>query len=329
MNRVEMLRKKMQEKKLDSLVLHNFENSNRTNTWYISGFSGSFSVLIITMKEKFIITDSRYFTQAGIQSDFELIPYRTGDQLKDMVNEILKRNGSKKTGYEAERITHSVYENFFLELKTDELVECSSLIADLRAVKTPEEVEKIKVAVDVAQKALLETLNFIKPGVKEMEVCARLEYEMKKRGGSPSFETIIGSGEKSAVIHGCAGNRVINEGEFVLIDYGAKVDGYCSDITRTFCVGEPSEEMINVYNLVKEAQEKARKAAKAGMQGKALHKIAQDIISNAGYGEYFGHGLGHSLGMDVHDSGVSASPSVELPLPVGAVLTIEPGIYLP
>lgn len=329
MDRIEILRKKLQEKQLDALVVHNFENSNRTNSWYISGFSGSFAILVITMKGKYIITDSRYYTQVSLQSDFELIPYKTGNQLKDMVNELLKKCDAKKVGYEADKITHSVYEKLFAPLKVEEIVECSSLITDMRAIKTPDEIEKIKIAVDVAQKSLLETLNYIKPGVKEMEVCARLEYEMKKRGGSPSFETIIGSGEKSAVVHGAAGEKEIREGEFVLIDYGAKVNGYCSDITRTFCVGKPSDEMIKVYNVVKEAQEKARKAAKAGLPGRDLHKIAQDIIVDAGYGEYFGHGLGHSLGMDVHDAGVSASPSTETLLPVGGVLTIEPGIYLP
>lgn len=329
MDKIEIIRKKLQEKNLDALVIHNFENSNRTNTWYISGFSGSFAILVITLKNKYIITDSRYYTQVSIQSDFELIPYKTGDQLADMVNNLLKKNGTKRIGYEADKITHSVYGKLFSSLEVDELVECSAFITDMRAVKTPDEVEKIKIAVDVAEKSLLETLNFIKPGVTEMEICARLEYEMKKRGGSPSFETIIGSGEKSAVVHGTAGEKEIREGDFILIDYGAKVNGYCSDITRTFCLGEPSTEMVKVYNVVKNAQEKARKASKAGISGRDLHKIAQDIIVDAGYGEYFGHGLGHSLGMDVHDAGVSASPSIETLLPVGGVLTIEPGIYLP
>jgi len=329
MNKLIELRKRMKERALDAMLIINRENSNKATSWYISGFSGSFAFLLITGNSEYIITDSRYFTQASMQTSFKLVPYKGGgiEGIKIILDQLISTNAIKRLGFEAERITYFYFQNLLSDLGV-ELIESDDIIKTLRMVKTEEEVEKIKKAVNVAEASLIETLNMVKPGVTEREIAARLEYEMKKRGGNPSFETIAVSGNRSAIVHGTPSDKKISQGEFLLIDFGAIVDGYCSDITRTFAIGEPSDEMVSVYNIVYEAQKEAREAARAGITGAELHNVAKTIISNAGYGEYFGHGLGHGLGMEVHEH-PSANPLNTEPLPEHSVITIEPGIYLP
>lgn len=327
MSRIERFREKLKECNLEGFVLYNMEASNRSSSWYLSGFSGSFSVLIVTPKDQYIVTDSRYFTQAEMETKFKLIPYKNGDELKDIIKTTLARDGASRVGFEEETISLGFYNRVFSQLGV-ELKPVDSLLKDMRMVKTPEEVEKIKLAVKIAEDALTETLNFVKPGRSEEEICAALEYEIRKRGGDLAFETIVGSGPRSAIVHGRPSERKLQEGDFLLIDYGARVNGYNSDITRTFCIGDPTEEMARVYETVLKAQTEAKNAAKAGVVGSRLHEVAASIIGEAGYGEFFGHGLGHSLGMNTHD-GPGLSPKNNNPIPAGAVITIEPGIYLP
>ncbi|ACR80795.1 MULTISPECIES: Xaa-Pro peptidase family protein [Kosmotoga] len=328
-NNLAKLREKMVKDDVDGVILLNFEDRNRATTWYVSGFSGSFAVLLISQKKEYILTDSRYYTQAAMQTSFELIPLKNGmETVEETIIKFVEEENIKRLGIEEERITLAHYKDLFSRLENVEILSIDETIKGLRSVKSPEEIEKIKVAIDVAEKALLETLNIIKPGITEQKIAAVLEYEMRKRGGIPAFETIVASGYRSAIVHGRSSEKKVKEGEFILIDYGAMVNGYCSDITRTFCLGTPSDEMVKVYEIVYNTQKTCREAAKAGMVGKELHLMAVDMITNAGYGEYFGHGLGHGLGMEVHEA-----PAVGLknenPLPSGAVVTIEPGIYIP
>ncbi|OAA31726.1 peptidase M24 [Kosmotoga arenicorallina S304] len=329
MDKLSKLRHELIKRDLDALLIFNREGSNRASCWYISGFSGSFAVLLITNDCEYIVTDSRYFTQASMQTAFKLIPYNGGglEGLKNILSQLISENAIKRLGFEAERITHFHFKKLLSELSV-ELVESDEIIKSMRMTKTEGEIEKIKKAIEVAEASLIETLNMVKPGVTEREVAARLEYEMKKRGGNPSFETIVVSGDRSAIVHGTPSEKKISLGEFLLIDFGAIVDGYCSDITRTYAIGEPSDEMVKVYNIVYEAQRKGRETARAGITGAELHNVAKDIIANAGYGEYFGHGLGHGLGMEVHEDPTASPLNIE-PLPKNSVVTIEPGIYLP
>ena len=328
MSRVEAFREKLREQSLDGFILYNFESSNRSSSWYLSGFSGSFSILVITPLGEYIITDSRYYTQASIETPFKLIPYKNSNGLQELLSSILRDDGALRVGFEEDTLSYGLYNRVFSGLDV-ELRPADRIMKDMRAVKSPEEVELISRAVSVAEKALIETMNFIKPGKTEEEVSAILEFEIRKRGGYMAFDVIVGSGSRSAIVHGRPSSKKLQEGEFVLIDYGARVEGYNSDITRTFSLGEPDEEMIRVYETVYRAQKEARDVAVAGIIGSELHEVAAEIIRNAGYGEYFGHGLGHSLGMDTHDSSGGASPTNKEPIPAGAVITIEPGIYLP
>ncbi len=327
-DRLQKLREKMEENSIDAVLIYNFEGSNRATTWYLSGFSGSFAILFITEDKSYIITDSRYFTQVKEQSAFKLIPYTDGkEQLKKTLYDLVDSNRVKKLGYEAERITHNHFIEYVKPLETEK-IEIDDLIKELRSIKSNDEIGKIKEAVKVAESALKSSMKYIRAGNTENEVAARINFEIYKKGGKPSFETIVVSGKRSALVHGMPSSKKIENGEFVLIDYGAMVDGYCSDITRTFLVGEATPKMKKVYEIVQKAQKKAREEAKAGMKGVDLHNIAQRIIEDEGFGEYFGHGLGHGLGMEVHEN-PGASTRNEDPLPENAVITIEPGIYIP
>ncbi|MFW6120561.1 MAG: M24 family metallopeptidase [Petrotogales bacterium] len=327
-NRLQKLREKMKENTLEAVLIYNFEGSNRATTWYLSGFSGSFAVLFITQDKKYVITDSRYFTQVKEQSSFELIRYTNGkEQLKKMLSDLVRTNNVAKLGYESERITHNQFQEYIKPLDADK-IEIDEIIKNMRSIKTNGEIKKIKEAVKVAEEALKSSIKHIKQGKRENEVAARINYEIYRRGGKPSFETIVVSGKRSALVHGMPSNKKIENGEFVLIDYGAMVNGYCSDITRTFLVGEATPKMKKIYEIVKRAQKKSREEAKAGIKGIDLHNIARSIIEDEGFGEYFGHGLGHGLGMEVHEN-PSASIRNEDLLPENAVITIEPGIYIP
>ncbi len=328
MDIIEALQRRLQEESLDAMLLYNFESSNRSGIAYVSGFSGSFAVAIVSHKGNFLITDSRYYTQAAQQSTFQLVKLESGEKVEDLAAEIFSHHGMKKIGFESDKITHARFLSFSRAAGDVDFVESNSLVTDLRAVKSAEEIERIKEAVRIAEESLTETLNVIKAGKSEVEIAAALEYEIRKRGGIAAFSTIVVSGERSALVHGTPSERKIREGDFVLIDFGAKYLEYCSDITRTFCVGSPGGKMAEVYEVVYRAQKNARQSAQAGVIGKDLHLVAQSVIEEAGYGEYFGHGLGHGLGMDVHEA-PGASPTNDKPLKEGNVITIEPGIYIP
>ena len=204
----------------------------------------------------------------------------------------------------------------------------SNAISTLRMTKDEEEVECIRKAQEIAEKALEELKGFIRVGVTEREIALELNRLMFAYGAEDlSFDTIVLSGANTSMPHGVPSDKKVEEGEFVLIDFGAVYNGYHSDMTRTLCVGEPSEEMKKVYNIVLEAQLAGIEAAKAGILGSELDKISRDVIEQAGYGSCFGHSLGHGVGMEIHEK-PNASPNYKLALNKGAVVTVEPGIYI-
>lgn len=196
-------------------------------------------------------------------------------------------------------------------------------------MKEPEEIEKIKKAIEVAQNALNKTLEKFHAGMKEREFSALLEYEMVMEGAQkPSFETIVASGYRGALPHGLASDKPMERGEMVVVDFGALVDGYCSDLTRTFAIGNVPQEYREAYNAVLNAQLAAMQQAHAGMKGCEIDAIARETLQAKGLGEYFSHSLGHSVGMDVHEFPV-LSPRYDKKIPAGAVVTFEPGVYIP
>jgi len=324
--RIENLRKKMSENNLDVILSVTVESSSR-NPRYLSNFSGSLAYIIISQEKAIICTDSRYWEQTVKQSPLELFKI-TMDNSKDFLEDQL--SGYKTIGFEANTTSVSFYNSLLKKMNdSQKLVEADEMIGSIRLQKDPKEVDLIIKANNIAIKALDELLNDIKPGKTEKELAAKLEYLMIQYGASDkSFGTIFASGFRGALPHGLASEKVINKGEFIVIDYGCVYEGYCSDITRTIAVGEPTEQMLTVYNTVKRAQQESEDAVQMGKTGAEIDEIARNIITEAGYGQYFGHGLGHGVGLDVHEE-PSVSPRNDKPLQDRAVITIEPGIYLP
>lgn len=321
--RIEAVRKFMADSGIDGLVVDSWQN-----VFYLSGFSGfGDATLLVTPASLCIITDSRYYVQAEEQAgDFELVKGHCRDL--NLMKGLVAREGCRTVGFENLAVRYNAYENYYTKLEA-ELKPIGNFFLTQRRVKTPEEIARVEAACDLASEALVKTLPYVKPGVTEIEVAARLEYEMRKLGADkPSFETIIASGVRGSMPHGTATAKVIEKGDGVTIDFGAFYKGMCSDMTRTVFVGEPSAKLREIYGIVKEAQEAAIDGYKPGMKGGDLDRIARDVIVSGGYGDFFGHGLGHGVGIDIHED-VPVSTGSELVLTPGMVFSIEPGIYVP
>jgi Xaa-Pro aminopeptidase len=236
--------------------------------------------------------------------------------------------GVRKLGFEQGRMTVDEYEDWKQKL-SDELVPAGELIDDLRVCKTEREIAALTAAQRTAERAFEAVLPRVVRGKTEAQLRGELAAECYLHGAEDlAFDFIIASGENSAKPHAVPGDRVIRDGDFLTFDFGAKVNGYCSDMTRTVAVGSATEEMKNIYCTVLKAQLAGIAAARSGIPGKVIDQAARDVIEQAGYGPYFGHGFGHSVGLEIHEK-PTASPANDKPLPAGAVITAEPGIYLP
>ncbi|AZR73559.1 Xaa-Pro dipeptidase [Anoxybacter fermentans] len=322
--RVERLKKLFTAKGLDGVLITKAENRR-----YITGFTGSAGVGIITEDRNILVTDFRYLEQAAEQApDFEIVDGTMDIVVK--VQEVVNELKIKKLGFESQGMTFFDYQQYINQIgDIAELVPLDGLVEELRLIKDEEEIEMIKKAAEIADAAFEHIQSFIKPGVTEVEVALELEYFMKKMGSQKNaFDFIIASGPRSSLPHGVASDRVIQSGEFLKMDFGAVYNGYHSDITRTVVVGEPNEKMIEIYNIVKEAQQSVLDQIKAGMTTKEADAIARNIIAEAGYGSNFGHGLGHGIGLEIHE-GPRVSFKEEVILKENMVITVEPGIYIP
>ena len=247
-----------------------------------------------------------------------------------LARDFLAARGLKRVGFESAAVSvaqHRRWQESFP--KGCELIPAQELLDGLRASKDEEEIAAMLQAQKITDAAFGEILNYIRPGLTEQEVAARLVYELLRRGGRKvSFDPIVAAGANGSMPHAVPGETVIQKGMFVTMDFGCVYDGYCSDMTRTVAVGQPTQEMERVYETVLTAQKAGIAAARAGMPGRELDAAARKVIEEAGYGDYFTHSFGHSLGLEIHES-PNASPSETRPLPVGTVISAEPGIYLP
>ena len=297
--------------------------------YYATGFHSTDGMCVVTPREAFFITDSRYIEAArntvtgctvGL-STLEM-PERT------WLEQIIRDCGITMLGFEDAEMTCAAYEKLRKE-QTVVLSPAQQLMRDLRAVKSPEEQQTMRDAQKLADAVFTEILDFIQPGMTEKRVAAELTYRMLLRGAEGnSFDPIVVAGKKSSMPHGVPGENVIEKGDFLTMDFGCLHDGYCSDMTRTVAIGEATDEMRQVYDTVLRAQKAGIAAYHGGVIGRDVDAAARKVIADAGYGEYFGHSFGHSLGMDIHEA-PNASPSETRPLPAGAVLSAEPGIYIP
>ncbi|WP_017380077.1 M24 family metallopeptidase [Paenisporosarcina sp. TG-14] len=322
MGKLSKLRQALVENEIDALLI-----TSGYNRRYITDFTGTAGVAIISKEQAIFITDFRYLEQAEKQiSGFEIVKHT-----KTLVEEVtvqLDKMAVKKVGFEKDDMTYSMYESYKKAVNT-ELVPVSGLVEKIRLIKTPEEIKIIKAAADIADAAFNHIITFIAPGKTELEVSNELEFFMRKQGAtSSSFDIIVASGLRSALPHGVASDKIIEKGDFVTLDFGALYNGYVSDVTRTVAVGEPSDHLKEIYQIVLDSQMLSLEKIKPGMTGIEADAVARDYIKSKGYGEAFGHSLGHGIGLEVHE-GPGLSFRSETVLEEGMVITIEPGIYLP
>lgn len=318
--KINKLREVMNEKGLEAVVI-----LSPYNRRYLSRFTGTSGSLLITQDKSLLITDFRYIQQANDQAqDFEVIN-QEGPMLSK-INDLIKEGQYKNVGVESHLITYNEYQ----ALNTDavELSSIESVIETIRMVKDEFEIKQIQKAADIVDETYEHILKWVKPGMTENEVNNEMEMFMRSKGATcSSFDTIVASGHRGALPHGVASNKVIEEGDMITLDFGALYEGYVSDVTRTFAIGEPKEEMKKIYNIVLEAQLAALEQIKPGMTGKEADTIARDIIKSYGYGEQFGHSLGHGIGLEVHE-GPALSQKSDIVLEENMCITLEPGIYV-
>ena len=300
------------------------------NRRYFTGMKSSAGTLIAFRGKAYLIIDSRYIEKATkTVKDAEVI---LQTKLFEQINGLIAKHGAKTLAVESFTMTISALNSLKEKLEGVEIVatdDLSKAIGKLRITKTQDEIDKMIKAQRIAEAAFEDVLNFIRPGVTEREIGLRLDYYMLSHGAEAlSFDTIALTGANTSMPHGVPGDTVVENGMFVLMDYGATYDGYHSDMTRTVCVGKPTEKMELVYNTVLEAQCKAIEAIKAGVVGKDIDKIARDIITATGYGDKFGHSLGHGVGVEIHET-PNAAPTSEHIFGENMIVTVEPGIYLP
>lgn len=321
--RLEKVKDYIAQKGLDGIFI-----SSAVSKRYFSNFTGSSGSVLITTEENLFMTDFRYVEQAKQQcSGFEIIMYPR-DYL-DTLSEILTERSIKKLGFEDGNVTYSQCMKIKEKLTGVEFIPLGEDLNRMRIVKDREELEYIKEAASIADRGFEHILPFIKSGVKERDISLELEYYMRKQGASaPSFSFIVASGYRSALPHGVASDKEIESGELVTLDFGCIYKGYCSDMTRTVSVGQYTSRQKEIYDIVLEAQQKALEHARPGMTGVEIDRIARNVIENTGYGEYFGHGLGHGVGLLVHEA-PTLSLKGDIVMEPGMVVTFEPGIYLP
>lgn len=328
--RLKEVRKKMEQREVDAIVL--FPSSN---LYYMSGFKtfpeGRLLLTIIPIEgEPFFFAPKLYESQLKKDACFdEMILWNDEENPYERLKQVMTERGLSNG-------TMAVDDTMWAEqllhmgemLPNLEFQPLGDMLNSLRLIKSKDEIKKIAKASEIVDEVIEEMKRTIKDGMTEIEVAALMEYEMRKRGSEgPSFDTIVGAGLNGALPHYNAGKKKIESGEFVVLDFGATYEGYCSDTTRTLCVGEPSEKMAEVYNIVKEAQEIGVQTVKPGIKAKEIDNAVRKYIEEKGYGEYFTHRTGHGLGMEVHEepyiSGIG-----ETVLEPGMVFSIEPGIYL-
>ena len=322
MNFLEKLKPHLIENDLDALLI-----TSESSRYYATKFYSSDGLVLALKEQGFNIVDFRYIENAREQcKDFSVVLQEKGAicELKRLCNE----NNILRLGFDENSVTVKEYSVFNKELEGAQLVPCGNIISKLRQVKEPYEIEFIKKAQSITDKAFSHILNYIKVGVSETDIVAQLEYFMTKNGANGfSFPTKVLSAVKTSFPHGQPDNTKFKQNIFIMMDFGAKYNGLCSDMTRTVALGQPTAKMKRIYDIVLKAQNKALQGIKANMTGIEIDRLARDIIEKEGYSKNFGHSLGHSVGYLVHEE-PKFSPLYKDIIPQNAVLSVEPGIYI-
>jgi Xaa-Pro aminopeptidase len=314
---------------LGELQLPAFLVTQTDNAGYISGFTGSSAALILTPDQAVLVTDGRYVSQAQRECPGFVVRQSEATQsLTDCVAAEIRSMALSTVGIEAASVTLQQFDALQKALEGVVLKPTTGVVETLRLVKDEGEIERIRTACGIADRAFEYIVTQIRPGIAERALAADLEYHMRKLGSErEAFDTIVASGARSALPHGRASDKLLEVGDFITFDFGARIGGYHSDLTRTVVLGTASDQQREVYQVVRDAQAAALAALRPGMTGKEADQVARDLIAARGYGDRFGHGLGHGLGRQVHDGG-GLSQRIDLTLEAGMVMTVEPGVYL-
>ena len=309
---------------VDSAIF--FDDANR---YYFSGYHSSFGMVLLFPKKGYYITDSRYADEVStiISDEFEVVTVMKSNAMQK-VSELLADYGAKTIGYEDATTLHTEYLSLSSAFQGLKLIGISDVISAMRAVKSDEEIAIIKRAVEISDKAILSLQKFLKQGVTEKEARDELEHQMRLLGAEGSaFDSIVAFGEHTSIPHAHCGAKKLEKGDLILIDFGAKVDSYCSDMTRTLAFGEPSPQLKAIYSAVQCAQRYTLSCIKAGLTGKEVDSFAREYLNSRGLGEYFTHGSGHGLGLNIHEYPSLALNSTDV-LSENMVITCEPGVYI-
>ena len=322
--RVERLRELMQAHGVEAMLV-----SKEVNLRYFSGFTGDDSLLLITSARELLLTDSRYVEQAAQETSFEVVEQKNG--LWQQAAECLQSLGCRTLGFEGKAVSFDTFCALRKLLPAwDERNFISLALEPLREIKDAEEIACLKKAVEISDRAFDDVLDFLRPGISEREVAVHLEAFMREHGSErPAFTTIVASGVRGSLPHGTASEKLLVAGEFVTMDYGAVYQGYHSDITRTVVLGRASEKQRELYHAVLLAQILGVECLAVGESGKSVDRAVRDCLAKDGYAEYFGHGLGHSVGLEIHEEPRLSPKSKAEHLEEGMVITVEPGVYLP
>ncbi|MCD6327697.1 aminopeptidase P family protein [bacterium] len=322
------VRAELAKRGLDGYFATHSENMPNYNVRFLTGFSGSTAIIVISESEASIITDGRYFEQVAQEvAGFTLKKLPPGVLYSDYLTQVVGEMGIKSLGFDSASTTVASFEKTKADLAKIKLTGIQKLIEPFRAIKTKEEIALIRDSVILASEAFKRLVEVNVRDKTENELSAYLEYQMRLLGAEKiSFETILCSGARSSIIHGKPSGNKLQPGDLVIVDFGCVLNSYCSDLTRTCVVGEPSVEQKHWFAVVKEAQFAAAEAARPGTLCRDVDAVARKIISDAGFGEFFSHGLGHGVGLQVHEA-PQIGPSSEGTLEAGMIVTIEPGIY--
>ena len=323
MNHLSRIREKLE----DAQALLITEEKNQR---WACGFPFTDGFVLVSREKAWLITDSRYTEAASkaVNSEMTVLQFDNAHPKIPMLKQLLEDEKLEKLAAEDRALSFAAFTALEKQLER-KLLPAGELFSSLRASKDPKELACLRRAQRISEKALKETLRVIRPGMSEKEVAAELTYRMLKNGGERNaFDLIVVTGKNTSLPHGVPSDTLLQNGDFLTIDFGCQYGGYCSDTTRTFAVGSATEEMKNIYGIVLEAQLTGIQAARSGIPGMEIDAAARRVIQDAGFGACFGHGFGHSLGLDIHEEPY-LNPREKRLMPDGAVVSAEPGIYLP
>ncbi len=320
--RLTPLRQSPAQKKFDAFLI-----TNPVSRRYLSGFDGTSGALLIGGEEAFLLTDFRYTEQAAAQAPQFAVRNRLDDLHKSLA-ELIEEAGWSRIGFESKHIDYATYREMKEKLPA-KLIACKDVVEKQRMIKSPAELDILRRGAELLDRGFNYICDTIRPGMSEAELALDLEFYLRREGAQgASFRYIVASGKRGAMPHGVASDKILEEGDPVTIDFGAVYEGYATDMTRTICLGRADERLREIYAVVGRAQEKGVAAVCPGQRGSEVDAVARRIIEEAGYGEHFGHGLGHGIGLETHELPVLNKLSATVLKP-GMVVTVEPGIYIP